>query len=54
MTPTPNRKPLPHDLAQLNGVPMLPGSDLLPNLDAAKREANRIGYPIMLKVCVLP
>jgi len=21
MTPTPNRKPLPHDLAQLNGVP---------------------------------
>ena len=36
-------------LAQANGVPMLPGSELLPDLDTAKSEAVRIGYPVMLK-----
>ncbi|MFH1496507.1 MAG: 5-oxoprolinase/urea amidolyase family protein, partial [Verrucomicrobiota bacterium] len=36
-------------LAQLNGVPMLPGSELLSDLDTAKTEATRIGYPVMLK-----
>lgn len=36
-------------LAQANGVPMLPGSELLPDLDTALAEAARIGYPVMLK-----
>src|SRR5579862_5280474 len=36
-------------LARKNGVPMLPGSDLLESLEQAKAEAARIGYPVMLK-----
>ena len=36
-------------LAAKNGVPLLPGSGLLPALDDAKTEAARIGYPVMLK-----
>jgi urea carboxylase len=32
-----------------NGVPMLPGSELLDSLAHAKTEAARIGYPVMLK-----
>ncbi len=36
-------------LAQLNGVPMLPGSELLDSLDQARAEAARIRYPVMLK-----
>jgi urea carboxylase len=36
-------------LARTNGVPMLPGSELLDSLDHAKAEAARIGYPVMLK-----
>jgi urea carboxylase len=36
-------------LAQGNGVPMLPGSELLKSLGQAKAEAARIGYPVMLK-----
>jgi len=36
-------------LAQLNGVPMLPGSELLESIDHARAEAARIGYPVMLK-----
>ena len=36
-------------LAKTHGVPLLPGTDLLPDLAAAKREAARIGYPVMLK-----
>lgn len=36
-------------LAQDNGVPLLPGSGLLDDLDHARREALRIGYPLMLK-----
>lgn len=36
-------------LAQAANVPLLPGSDLLTDLDAALTEAGRIGYPVMLK-----
>ena len=36
-------------LAEANNVPLLPGSSLLSDLDEAKREAQRIGYPVMLK-----
>ena len=32
-----------------NGLPLLPGSGLLPDVDAALTEAQRIGYPVMLK-----
>lgn len=37
------------ELAQAAGVPMLPGSDLLADLTQAKRVAEDIGYPVMLK-----
>jgi urea carboxylase len=37
------------ELAQAANVPLLPGSDLLSDLDAALAEAGRIGYPVMLK-----
>ena len=36
-------------LAEANGVPLLPGSKLLDNVDHALAEAARIGYPVMLK-----
>jgi urea carboxylase len=36
-------------LAQAAGVPLLPGSDLLQDLQQAEAEADRIGYPVMLK-----
>jgi urea carboxylase len=36
-------------LAEENGVPLLPGSGLLDDLEHAHREAIRIGYPVMLK-----
>ena len=36
-------------LARAHGVPLLPGTDLLPDLATAQREAARIGYPVMLK-----
>ncbi|HTQ30262.1 MAG TPA: biotin carboxylase N-terminal domain-containing protein, partial [Opitutaceae bacterium] len=36
-------------LAEANGVPLLPGSRLLENIDHALAEAARIGYPVMLK-----
>jgi len=36
-------------LAEANSVPLLPGSSLLSDLDEAKSEAKRIGYPVMLK-----
>ncbi len=36
-------------LAQDNQVPLLPGSSLLDDLDHGIREAERIGYPVMLK-----
>lgn len=37
------------EIAELAQVPLLPGSDLLTDLSAALREAERIGYPVMLK-----
>lgn len=37
------------ELAQNAGVPLLPGTDLLDDLDNALTEAERIGYPVMLK-----
>ena len=36
-------------LAQAANVPVLSGSELLPDVDAALVEAARIGYPVMLK-----
>lgn len=37
------------ELALTAGVPLAPGSDLIDNLAAARVEAERIGYPVMLK-----
>lgn len=37
------------ELAEAAGVPMAPGTGLLASLDDALREAERIGYPVMLK-----
>ncbi len=37
------------EIAQRCGIPLLPGSGILPDVAAAKREAKRIGYPVMLK-----
>jgi urea carboxylase len=36
-------------LAETNGVPLLPGSGLLSNLDEALGAAETVGYPVMLK-----
>ncbi|WP_405893055.1 5-oxoprolinase/urea amidolyase family protein [Streptomyces sp. NBC_00104] len=35
--------------AEAAGVPLLPGTDLLPSLDEALDHASAIGYPVMLK-----
>ncbi len=37
------------EIAEKNGVPLLPGSGLLADLDQALAEAERISYPVMLK-----
>ncbi len=37
------------EIARAAGVRLSPGSGLLPDLDAARREAAAIGYPVMLK-----
>jgi urea carboxylase len=37
------------ELALAAGVPLLPGTELLPDLALALAEAERIGYPVMLK-----
>jgi urea carboxylase len=37
------------ELAAASGLPMLPGSGLLANLNAAHAAAQSIGYPVMLK-----
>jgi urea carboxylase len=37
------------ELAEKSGVPLLPGSALLDGAEHARREAARIGYPVMLK-----
>ena len=36
-------------LAEVNKVPLLPGSELLKDLEEAKGIAQKIGYPVMLK-----
>lgn len=35
--------------ARAAGVPLLPGSDILPDVEAARQAARRIGFPVMLK-----
>ena len=37
------------EIAEENGVPLLPGSGLLDDVDHAHAEASRIGYPVMIK-----
>jgi urea carboxylase len=37
------------ELAEKAGVPLAPGSGLLDDADHARREAERIGYPVMIK-----
>ncbi|UMY16473.1 urea carboxylase [Methylobacterium organophilum] len=37
------------ELARASGVPLLPGTDLLPDVESALRAAEAIGYPVMLK-----
>ena len=37
------------ELAVAAGVPVCPGSDILPSVDAAVAAAARIGYPVLLK-----
>jgi urea carboxylase len=36
-------------LAAANGVPLLPGTDILAGVDEALRAAEAVGYPVMLK-----
>lgn len=36
-------------LAQQSGVPLLPGTGLLPSLEEAVQQAETVGYPVMLK-----
>jgi urea carboxylase len=43
------RKHLARELAARIGVALLPGSELLESVEHARREASRIGYPVMLK-----
>ncbi|HVJ96841.1 MAG TPA: urea carboxylase [Acidimicrobiia bacterium] len=43
------RKDAARALARAAGVPLLPGSDALADLDAAIESARVIGYPVMLK-----
>lgn len=42
-------KHLARELASRNGIDLLPGSGLLESIAEARREAARIGYPVMLK-----
>ena len=36
-------------LMKANNVPIIPGTDILPDADAACREAEKMGYPVILK-----
>jgi urea carboxylase len=53
--PTPDQirrfglKHLARETAQAEGVPLLPGTELLASLEEAHAAAERIGYPVMLK-----
>lgn len=40
------------ELAQEAGLCTIPGTKALSGIEEAKREAERIGYPVMLKACV--
>lgn len=42
-------KHLARELAEKSQVPLLPGSSILENVDVALREAERVGYPLMVK-----
>jgi urea carboxylase len=42
-------KHLARDAAELAGVPLVPGSPLLSDVDAAMSWAQQVGYPVMLK-----
>jgi urea carboxylase len=42
-------KHVAREIAKKHDVPLVPGSGLLPNLDAAILEAKKIGFPVMLK-----
>jgi len=42
-------KHVARDLAKSEGVPLVPGTDLLPDAAAALAAARNIGYPVMLK-----
>jgi len=42
-------KHLAREVALGEGVPLLPGTDLLPDAASAREAATRIGYPVMLK-----
>jgi urea carboxylase len=42
-------KHVARERARALGVPLLAGTDLLANLDQARGEARRLGYPVMLK-----
>jgi urea carboxylase len=42
-------KHVARSIAAANGVPVLPGSELLKDADTAIEAAGRIGYPVMLK-----
>ena len=37
------------ELAQLQGVPLVPGSGILPDLDTARLAAAAVGFPLMVK-----
>lgn len=37
------------ELVEKAGVPTIPGSGLLPDLNAAQRAAEKVGYPLMIK-----
>ncbi len=42
-------KHVARDLARAQGVPLLPGTEILPDLDSARSAAVSIGFPVMLK-----
>jgi len=43
------QKHIARELAEAAGVPLPPGTALLTDVDVARSEARRIGYPVMLK-----
>ncbi|HMJ54601.1 MAG TPA: urea carboxylase [Polyangiaceae bacterium] len=43
------RKHLAREIAERAGVPLVPGTSLLSDADDARSQAERLGYPVMLK-----